>query len=399
MMRMRMLSLLLLVAGQRILSPGVADAQLSPEIQEQMWSAEWITSSNSSQRDPTLLHFRKVVEMAKQPEKFVVRASADNQYILYVNHKRVGFGPSRSDLGHWRYETYDIAPFLHAGKNVLTAAVWNFGVLSPLAQISDRTGFLLQGETEVDRVADTNATWDAEEEKGVQILPTPDPVLRHYYVAEPAERIDGAVLNWGWNGTESGTSEHWTKAKAIGQATPFGAVRQNDNWQLVPDPLPPMQLTLSSAGHVVRSAGVDVSAGFPEKAFTVSAHSTATALIDNSHLTTAYPELTVSGGRGASVRVTYVEALIDDKGEKGNRNEIAGKHIEGIFDEFLPDGARNRTFVPLGWKTWRYLQLDIQTADQPLEVERLRTWFTAYPFEERGHFESDDNSLNPIWEI
>src|ERR1700730_4249273 len=182
MMRMRMLSLLLLVAGQRILSPGVADAQLSPEIQEQMWSAEWITSSNSSQRDPTLLHFRKVVEMAKQPEKFVVRASAVNQYILYVNHKRVGFGPSRSDLGHWRYETYDIAPFLHSGRNVLAAAVWNFGVLTPLAQISDRTGFLLHGEGEAERTADTDPTWEVEEEKGIQILPAPEAVRRQYYV-------------------------------------------------------------------------------------------------------------------------------------------------------------------------------------------------------------------------
>jgi len=174
---------------------------------------------------------------------------------------------------------------------------------------------------------------------------------------------------------------------------------QENNWQLVPDPLPTMQMELASAGHVVRSTGIDMPADFPERAFTVPPHTKASVLIDNSHLTTAYPELTVSGGRGALIRLTYAEALFDAKGQKGSRNEIVGKHILGVFDEFLPDGAANRTFTPLGWKTWRYLQLDIETADQLLEVDKLRTWFTAYPFEQRGHFDSDDDSLKPIWDI
>jgi len=59
-------------------------------------------------------------------------------------------------------------------------------------------------------------------------------------------------------------------------------------------------------------------------------------------VTTGYPVLAVSGGRGATIRLTYAEALYDAKGQKGNRNEIAGKHIEGMSDEFLPAAARRR---------------------------------------------------------
>src|SRR5207248_11764558 len=40
-----------------------------------------------------------------------------------------------------------------------------------------------------------------------------------------------------------------------------------------------------------------------------------------------------------------------------------------------------------------------KTEDEPLRVEGLRSWFTAYPFEEKGRFESDDPSLAKIWEI
>jgi alpha-L-rhamnosidase len=167
----------------------------------------------------------------------------------------------------------------------------------------------------------------------------------------------------------------------------------------MPDPLPAMELDLVPAGHVVRAQGIEGAPGFPERGFSVPAHSQVSVLLDNSHLTTGYPELTLSNGRGAAVRLTYAEALVDARGEKGNRNEIAGKHIVGIFDEFVADGGERRTFSPLGWKTWRYLQLDISTQNQPLRVDGLRTWFTAFPFEERGSFHSDDPSLEPIWDI
>ncbi len=398
-MRMRNLIGLFVIALFGLMNPQVAAAQLSSELRKEMWSAQWVTSPDAPQRDQSVLHFRKVVELALQPQHFVVHVSADNQFILYVNQQRVGSGPSRSDLGHWRYETYDLAPFLRSGQNILAAAVWNFGVLTPLAQISDRTAFVLHGESAAGRAADTDQSWEVEEETGIRVLPAPDEIRRHYYVAEPAELIDGTVFNWDWNSSDSRPGGRWKRAQSIGHATTLGAVLQENNWQLVPDPLPPMQMVLTSAGQVVRSTGIEVPSSFPDNAFTVPAHTRATVLIDNSHLTTAYPELTVTDGRGATVRLTYAEALIDEKGEKGNRNEIAGKHVQGIFDEFVPDGAANRIFMPLGWKTWRYLQLDIETSDQALRIEKLRTWFTAYPFEERGHFESDDVSLKPIWEI
>lgn len=139
--------------------------------------------------------------------------------------------------------------------------------------------------------------------------------------------------------------------------------------------------------------------GFPDAALEIPAHTEISLLLDQSRLTTAYPELTVSGGAKSAIRLTYAEALVDERGEKGNRNEIAGKHIVGIFDEFLPDGSQNRQFMPLVWRTWRYLQLDIHTDDQPLRMDKLRCWFTAYPFEERARFSSDDPSLTQIWQV
>src|SRR5437588_12307209 len=80
-------------------------AQLPPEARAGLWKAQWITSPSAPQRDIVVLHFRKVIEIQRTPEHFVVHVSADSQFILCVNRREVGRGPARSDLAHWKYET------------------------------------------------------------------------------------------------------------------------------------------------------------------------------------------------------------------------------------------------------------------------------------------------------
>ena len=345
-----------------------------------------------------VLHYRKVIEISRVPQHFIVDVSADNQFMFCVNQKEVGRGPAHSDLAHWKYETYDLAPLLHAGQNELAATVWNFGVLTPLAQISDRTAFLVHGDTEQAQIADTDKSWEVEEEKGLQIVTTLPELRRFYYVAEPAERIDGSSFDWFWN-DKARSRGNWEPAVSVGNAIERGAVVQEINWQLTPDLLPVMQMEPVPVGRVVRSSGIEVPAEFPKSKLEIPANTSVMLLLDHSQLTTAYPELTVSGGAKSTIRLTYAEALLNSKGEKGNRNEITDKHILGIYDELLPDGSEERRFMPLGWRTWRYLQLDIRTADQALRIDEIRSWFTAYPFREKAHFEADDASLSKIWEI
>lgn len=360
------------------------------------WKAQWITAPGAAERDFAVVHFRKTIALEAKPAKYLVDVSADNQFILYVNGKEAGRGPSRGDLAHWRYETYDIAPLLRSGKNFLTATVWHFGSEAAVAQISERTGFLLHGASEAERAVETDATWEAEIETGIETI---RPKVNGYFAAEPGLRINGAKFDWDAKdgGNERGS---WTHAVTLGR----GALREErdapNNWQLVSDWLPAMEMREVPSGRIVRTEGVGIKTGEPLTGFEIDARSKASVIIDNGELTTGYPVLGVRAGLGAKVRLTYAEALVDARGEKGNRNEIAGKHIEGVVDEFLPDGGYvMREFSPLSWRTWRYLQIDVETADAPVKVEGLTTMFSAYPFEEKGAFHSNDTSLDPIWRI
>ena len=107
-----------------------------------VWSARWIAPPDAPLHSYGVYHFRRGLDLAAKPQRFVVHASGDNRYELFVNGKRVAWGPARGDLFHWRYETVDLAPYLEAGRNQLAAVVWSFGELAPEAQITLQTGFL-----------------------------------------------------------------------------------------------------------------------------------------------------------------------------------------------------------------------------------------------------------------
>jgi alpha-L-rhamnosidase len=373
----------------------LVSSQAPPNRESKYWNAQWITAPGAPQRDETVLHFKKVIELSERPQHFYVDVSADNQFVFEVNQQRVGNGPSRADLAHWRFETYDVAPALHSGKNVLAATVWNFGTRSAIAQVSDRVGFLVHGHEDVERAADTDSSWSVEEEKGIHAV---WPQVKGYFAADPGERVDGSVFDWSWDSdTDFGAS--WQKAVPIGRGSIRGETDSPDRWQLVSDPLPPMEMKLVPAGKVVRAAQIAVPMGFPEEGFTVPVHLKANILIDNSTLTTGYPVLSASEGQGSTIRMTYAEALIDDAGQKGNRNLMEGRHIEGVTDEFILGGGASREFKPLSWRTWRYLQIAVETSNEPVHIESLKTWFSAYPFVQRASFSADDESLNPMWEI
>jgi hypothetical protein len=387
------------VLGMLVMCLALDSAQTADQ-RAHSWNAKWITSPDLPGKTPAVVHFRKVLDLPAVPSHFIVHVSADNAFLLHVNQQRVGNGPSRGDLAHWRYETYDLTPFLHVGSNVIAATVWNFAEHAAAAQISDRLGFVLRAGDGADTNVSTDENWEVETEHGIAVIPTPFNVLPNsYYAAEPRERMDASKFDWAWGALEKGPISHWTKVSPVGDATLRGSELVLNNWQLIADQLPPMERKLLPSGKIVRSRGVAHADQFPETALAVPASHHASILFDNGELTTAYPELIASRGRGASVRLTYAEALKDARGEKGNRNEIEGKEISGISDEFLLDGAEERTFSPLVWRTWRYVQIDITTHDQPLEIRQFRSWFTAFPFEERAKFFSDDPELSIIWSI
>jgi hypothetical protein len=364
-----------------------------------LWKAWWITHPEGPQREFGVFHFRKSFTLGSVPQRFLIHVSGDNRYELFVNGKRVVAGPARGDLYHWRYETLDIAPHLVRSHNALAAMVWNFAELAPIAQMTDETGLIVQGDSEVEEIVNTNSSWKVFKSQAVRLI-RPDAGKLHGYLASgPGEDLDGAKYSWGWEARDFDDSG-WVAATAITPGGPRGIRDSPSRWMLIPRTIPLMEDRLERFSRIARASGVEPPSKFVQgdQPITLLANSRASLLFDQRYLTTAYPELVTSGGRGARIKLTYAEALYKG-GEKGNRNEIEGKQIRGIEDRFQPDGGRHRLFRPLWWRTFRYLQLDVETGQKPLIVEDLRSRFTAYPFQMRASFESDDAELAKIFQV
>jgi len=365
--------------------------------QAQEWSANWISCPGVAQRAYGVYHFRKHVVLGEVPGRFIVHLSADNRYRFFVNGKAVCAGPARGDLAHWNFETVDIAPFLVQGENVVAALVWNMGEYAAVGQISNQTAFLLQADSAGEQVFNTDASWRVMRDSAYSPCSTDaGRVLQAYYVAGPGDDVEGARYPWGWERVDYRDSS-WAQAIAITRPVLTGYGTDN-LWTLVPRTIPLMEETRQRLS-IVRRGNLDGRFIQGGHAVVIPAHYTGVVLLDQGFETVAYPELWVSKGRGSLIRMTYAEALFDIHGAKGNRNDIEGKTIAGDYDIFKPDGGMQRLFRPLWMRTFRYLQVNVVTGDEPLVIEDLYGMYTGYPFKQNASFSSNDSSLRALWDV
>ena len=90
----------------------------------------------------------------------------------------------------------------------------------------------------------------------------------------------------------------------------------------------------------------------------------------------------------------------------GTSERLQDEHIEPRFHSFLTSENVDRLITRAGrqhwerfeWTGFRYLQLTIRNASQPLTIRDVALNFTSYPVENRGSFACSDERLNRIWQ-
>jgi len=354
------------------------------------WKAAWIATPGASPDGYGVYLFQKQIDLSTVPKALPVMVSADNRYKLFVNDSLVSIGPARGDVQHWNYATVDLAPWLRAGVNRITAQVWNEGAERTEAQISYRTGFILQSGGPEGNALNTDTSWLTAMDSSYSPIRVRVP---GYYVAGPGQLTD-----------MNKKLTTWIHARVIAAGVPRNiptSFASTTAWMLTPSTLPPMQLTRQRIPAIRRSEGITVARDWPlqPQPVTIPANSQATILFDQTSLTNAYPYLVFSGGRNARLSLTYAEALYSHVPIKGNRSEIEGKIFIGRKDSILSDGGDRQVFTTLTWRTWRYIQLRVITGDQPLVLNDIYGTFVGYPFEQKAQFRANRPELDSMLAI
>ncbi|MDT8389051.1 MAG: alpha-L-rhamnosidase [Lentisphaeria bacterium] len=357
------------------------------------WPGCWITHPDPPEV-PFVMAYRLKVDL-KQPFETRVHVSGDERYALYLDGELVGRGPERGGAAYWHFESFDMKR--SAGKHVLVALVWSLGKLAPVAQMSVKHGFLLVPEDSSELLATGVAPWECRQVTGLTFHPAG-------WVG-PCEEVDGTTYPWG---IESGGGDDWMPAEAGEHALPAQHAETPQNRHLLQPALLPAQYRSVVKGLVVREAkGTEVTSWQAlcdgVASLTLPPKSHCEVLIDCDDYVCVFPSLTVSGGAGSQIELAWAEALfMQEKGsnDKGNRDEVAGKHWRGRRGSILlPDGGEKRRFGPLWWRSGRYLRMEIETGNEPLVVDNLTLTETRYPLEQSSRFTADLPELQKVWPI
>lgn len=342
--------------------------------------------------DYTVLLFRRRFTVETDAPSQLVWVSASQRYILYLDGREVSRGPSRSREECWGCVPVCL-PAMSAGEHVLSAVVWQIGPHAGEGQLGGDGFFLLAADDAESPLAARIQTSDAwrclRDESRSPVTEHPWQGGRRYCVVGSGERIDAARHPWGWQGVDFDDSD-WPAARVVVKQArdPWGNIPLGH--RLVFEPLPEMQQRQDRFVRAAQVEGTEAAAVGrlieADEPLTIPPNSTVRLLLDRGELTNAFPQISTAAGAGATIETVACEALrLPDSQSKGHREELAGKVVVGHRDVFLPDGGRGRRFETLWFRPFRYLEVRIATADEPLEITGLTCRFTGYPMRRRAH--------------
>lgn len=105
----------------------------------------------------------------------------------------------------------------------------------------------------------------------------------------------------------------------------------------------------------------------------------------------------MSWGKESRVSIGYAEGLYDKDMNKGDRNDVRGKHFVGRKDSLISSGDELQEFTTMSWRTYRYVVLRVSTADEPLTINDVYGTFTGYPFTLRASIATKNEELQKIF--
>lgn len=138
--------------------------------------------------------------------------------------------------------------------------------------------------------------------------------------------------------------------------------------------------------------------------------------ISSGEETCAYPRLSIAGGKNAKFEILYSEGYVYPQAQdqtrddghpmppiKGDRTDYMKGQLEGTKDHYTVGGygteGRPEVYVPYLFRTFRFIQLCIETKDEPLILLDYDYISTGYPLAVKYQPDIEDETMRNIWDI
>lgn len=374
-----------------------------------IWLPTWTPEDDS---DARIVYFRKEILLESPlPSQKKIRITADSRYKLYINGQFVQEGPQKPlDTKEWFVDTADVTPYLVPGINVAAVEVLRFAANQNDSMYRSNTPCLyIEDGTANAPILAGKSGWKCRINHEISIvgeMGRPAPI----HVQEDVSATNAFA---GWKAPGYDTAG-WQDAapKLI-----FNLAMADTPFNLVPRTIPAMRHENCRFTAVAKGDDRFTALLQGTGSVKIPAHTTEIVEITADAEECGYLLYAFAGGAGAVVTTLCSECYAYPQGtrpsplggvtqlppRKGDRTDAANGQLFGHTSQYKVAGWGTEdcpeTYEPYWFRTFRYLQLKVETADAPLTIQGLSYRATGYPLEVKTACQTSDPTLAPIWEI
>ena len=372
----------------------------------------WITLRSLPKEKVLRLLFRRSLFLDEMPEKAQIQISADSRYKLYVNGCLVETGPCKGDREVWYYDTLDLGSYLKKGENIIAVEALSYPVEHGKGSFSifrtGHPGFFLQGKVEsrheaIDISADNN--WKGLRDPEFFIVPESE-IFAPLQIVEK-RNAQPELIHWM---SENYDDSKWEQAVFD---TTLSAEFSPGN--LNPRPIPFLYRQEKNfldariiSGEIEKENFDQFLAG--KQNVTIASGQKMIVEINAGEEETGYLHLLLSGGKGSTVRILTSEGYVQEgfQGDLNNpfkkdRLDMENGYLHGFTDTYRPAGNGEsdspEEYTPFWFRTFRFLRLEIETAEEAVTLLKFCYTETGYPLKVQTTASADDPDFAAIWDI
>lgn len=380
--------------------------------------ARWIWYPSGRTLQNTFILFRKEIELKQQPQKALGWILADSRYRLFVNGKRVQWGPAPSDPRWQEADPLDLAAYLQPGKNVIAVEVCFFGTgdgTHPMGKPGLIVNLDIDGQTVL-----TDDSWRCYLPHSWQ-----PGKYKRWFLRALQEDFDARLYPYGWDTTSFVMDDNWVKPALVSNSGAYPAVCNWSSeyvWEIFGSrevseirkrSVPMMKEVDVPVSKLSESMWIDWKRS-PEDYFDmivpdafdvirepVTTHNTKDSWIvtpnhDHAAALTfefaeqgvGWPCFTIDAPEG-----TIIELLVHEAHKKGGP-AIINSHFNA-WTRFVCKEGVNR-FETFDFESFRWMQLHIRNFNRPIEISSVGMRRRVYPWKVVPQITLSDDTIQHV---
>lgn len=380
--------------------------------------ARWIWYPSGRTLQNTFILFRKEIELKQQPQKALGWILADSRYRLFVNGKRVQWGPAPSDPRWQEADPLDLATYLQPGKNVIAVEVCFFGTgdgTHPMGKPGLIVNLDIDGQTVL-----TDDSWRCYLPHSWQ-----PGKYKRWFLRALQEDFDARLYPYGWDTTSFVIDDNWVKPALVSNSGTYPAVCNWSSeyvWEIFGSrevseirrrSIPMMKEVDVPVSKLSESMWIDWKRS-PEDYFDmivpdafdvirepVTTHNTKDSWIvtpnhDHAAALTfefaeqgvGWPCFTIDAPEG-----TIIELLVHEAHKKGGP-AIINSHFNA-WTRFVCKEGGNR-FETFDFESFRWMQLHIRNFNRPIEISSVGMRRRVYPWKVVPQITLSDDTIQHV---